>query len=322
MINLPKLASFDFSGKKVILRMDLDLPEGNCKRLEAALPTFDFLKEKVEKITIIGHKGRPEGTDENLSLKNIAPKLSEIFKTDILFEGEGKFILKENLRFDKGEESNDPEFARKISQYGDVYVNEAFAVSHRPHASIVGLPKLLPHFAGLRFEEEIQNLSKVFENPQRPVMAIISGLKKDKLPYIDSFKKFADRVLVAGRLPEFLDDEFSDLKVTVAKLLPDKEDITIHSVEIFEKELESAKTILVSGPMGKFEEEGHRQGTERVLKAIAKLTAFKVAGGGDTENAISMFGLNEKFDWISVGGGAMLEFLANGTLPGIDALLE
>jgi phosphoglycerate kinase len=181
----------------------------------------------------------------------------------------------------------------------------------------------LPHAAGLRFHEEVRNLSMVFENPKRPVVMGISGVKDDKLSYIKDFLKVADKILIGGRLPEYIHDS-SELhknpKVVVANLMADKEDITIHSVEKFEEEIGKAGTIVLSGPMGKFEEEGHRQGTKRVFEAVAFGQAFKVAGGGDTQSAIKMFGLNEKFDWISVGGGAMLTFLAKGTLPGIEAL--
>jgi len=110
--------------------------------------------------------------------------------------------------------------------------------------------------------------------------------------------------------------------ILVAKLIPDKEDITLNSIERFEEEVKDAGTIVVSGPLGRFEDEGHKQGTERVLKAVANSKAFKVAGGGETQKAIFSFGLEKKFDWISVGGGAMLEFLAHGTLPGIEALIN
>ena len=126
-------------------------------------------------------------------------------------------------------------------------------------------------------------------------------------------------VLISGRLPLYLEEDYKNEKVIVANLIQDKEDITLHSIESFEHELAKAKTILVSGPMGRYEEDGHRQGTKRVLEAVANAGAYKVAGGGDTEAAITLLGLEDKFDWISTGGGAMLEFLANRTLPGIIA---
>ncbi len=137
--------------------------------------------------------------------------------------------------------------------------------------------------------------------------------------------KFADKILIGGRLPDYIHDTSplrKDDKVFVTNLLPDKEDITIHSIEKFLPIIEKAGTIVVSGPLGKFEEEGHRQGTKAIFDAVADSKAFKIAGGGDTESAISLLGLKDKFNWISVGGGAMLEFLAKSTLPGIEALLQ
>ena len=163
-------------------------------------------------------------------------------------------------------------------------------------------------------------MSKLRENPERPLITLLSGVKEDKLDYLEPFKQFSDEVLVSGRLPEYLGDEFKDEKVVVAKLMPDKEDITINSIEKFEGEVTKAKTILVAGPIGKYEEEGHRQGTIRVFTSVANSSAYKIAGGGDTEEALTVCGVKEKFDWVSVGGGAMLEFLAKGTLPGLEAL--
>ncbi len=159
-------------------------------------------------------------------------------------------------------------------------------------------------------------------------MILISGCKEDKLCYIEPFEKIADKVLVGGRLPDYLGDEKlisvrsrgeSD-KLIVGNLIMDKEDITLHTIERFIEEVEKAKTIVVSGPLGKFEDEGHRQGTEGVFKAISESGAYKIAGGGDTEKALNLLGLQDRFDWVSVGGGAMLEFLSKRTLPGLEAL--
>lgn len=175
---------------------------------------------------------------------------------------------------------------------------------------------------GIRFQQEIENLSKVISDPKRPVVMTISGIKEDKLSYIEPFCKFTDKLLIGGKLPDLLHQEvYENEKIIVADLIADREDITIHSIEKFENEIINARTIVVSGPLGKFEDEGHRQGTERVLRSVvANKNAFKLAGGGDTERALQTLNLTGGFDWISVGGGAMLEFLANGTLPGIEAL--
>lgn len=306
-MQLPRLEDLSVSGKKVLMRADLD----TNFRLQILIPTFDFLTKNKAKIILIGHKGRPGGkVVADLSLKSLEKELQP-----------WQIQLEENLRFDPGEKANDENFTRQLAEKGDVYINEAFGNSHREHASIVGIPKLLPHAAGFHFQKEVENLTKVFENPQKPVLIIIGGVKKDKLDYLEDFKKFADKILIGGKLPEYL-QETEDNKLLVATLLPDKEDITIRSIEKFEEEIAKAGTIVVSGPMGKFEEEGHRQGTERVFRAIANSPAFKVVGGGETRKAITIFNLEEKFDWLSVGGGAMLDFLSEGTLPGIEALLH
>lgn len=327
MINLPKLSDLDIAAKKVLLRADLDVDfdtKTNCEdiRLKSIIPTLEYLVEKNAEVIIIGHRGRPGGKiDENLSLEPISKIIEKLLKEKIGEEKmkRVKMEMLENLRFNPGEEANDGEFTKHLAGKGDVYVNEAFANSHRKHASIVGLPKILPHAAGLRFAKEVENLSKVLNNPKRPVLFIIGGVKKDKLDHLPLLEKIADKVLVGGRLPAYA--EISN-KFLVANLLPDKEDLTINSMEKFEEEIAKAGTIVLAGPMGKYEDEGHRQGTERVFKAIANSKAFTVAGGGDTEKAIITLSLSKEFDWISVGGGAMLEFLAKGTLPGIQALLE
>ncbi len=319
-MDLPKLTDINVSKKKVLLRLDLDTePDPNDLRIKASEETLDYLKEKGAEIIILAHKGRPNGVQDNsLSLR----PFQKIFDR-------WRARVEENLRFEKGEESNDPEFAKKLVALGDVYVNEAFASSHREHASIVGLPKLLPHAVGFRFEKEVENLSKVFEEPKRSVVFLLGGVKQDKLDYLEGIKKFADKILIGGRLPDFLGDEKlvsvrtrgENEKVIVGNLVMDKEDITLNTIERFEKEIKKAGTIVVSGPLGKYEEEGHRQGTERVLrKVIENKEAFKVAGGGDTERALNSLSLSQYFNWISVGGGAMLEFLINKTLPGIEVL--
>jgi len=318
-MDLPKLTDLDIAGKSVLLRLDLDTnPNPNDLRIKASEETLNFLKEKGSKIIIIAHRGRPEGkVDESLSLKPFQP----------IFDRWGAEV-KENLRFNPGEESNDENFAKEIASWGDVYVNEAFASSHRNHASIAGVPKFLPHAAGFRFAKEVENLSKVFNNPKKPVVFLLSGVKEDKLSYLDGIKKIADKVLIGGRLPDYMGDEKlvsvrtrgENEQVIVGNLVMDKEDITLNTIERFEKEIQKAKMIVVSGPLGKYEDEGHRMGTEKVYKAVTESNAFKVAGGGDTEKAITTLNLSAGFDWISVGGGAMLEFLVNRTLPGIIAL--
>ena len=321
-MNLPKLRDLDVSGKKVLLRLDLDTePDPSDLRVKSSFETLDFLKAKgVSEIIIIAHKGRPNGkVAESLSLKTFQP----------IFDKWGAKV-EENLRFDPGEEANDIEFAKKLAALGDVYVNDAFASSHRNHASIVGLPKLMPHAAGLRFEAEMETLSKEF---QKPVLILISGIKKDKVEMAKKLSGIYDKVLVGGRLPEFFGDQglesvrLQEGRLIIGNLNMDKEDITLHTIEKFKEEIKKAGTIVLAGVLGKYEDEGHIQGTKEIFTAVANSPAYKLAGGGDTENALNSLrssdgtSLSQDFDWVSVGGGAMLEFLVKKTLTGIEALL-
>ena len=326
-MRLPNIQDIDVKNKKVLIRADLDVGsdvEEGEGRLKTLLETLLYVLKKAKKTLVLGHRGRPGGEeDSSLSLEPVSKKLE-----DLLIQEIGKervesldLLVMENLRFSPGEKENDVEFAKQLAGHGEVYVNEAFSASHRNHASIVTLPKLLPHVAGFHFQKEVETLSKVINNPKRPVVVIVSGAKEDKLEYLEGLKKLANKVLVAGRLSEYL-EETEDEKLLIANLVAGKEDITVRSIEEFEKEIKSAKTILLAGPPGKFEEEGHRLGTKRVLTAVSESSAFKVAGGGDTLKAIKLFNLEDKFDWVSAGGGAMLEYLAKGTLPGIEALIH
>lgn len=336
-MDLPKPSDInELKGKRVIVRMDLDVDE-DYTRLEFAEETLDFLVKGMARLMIIGHKGRPEAERlPELSLEPLADVLAGVVGEKVNFIhdvtgyevekrvttlGEGEILLLENLRFEPGEEKNDEVFSKNLAKLGEVYINEAFAVSHRPHASIVGIPKFLPHFAGFRFVKEIENLNKVLISPQKPVVLVIGGIKEDKVEYIKKFTKIADKILVGGRLPVLFGDDNPDPdKVIMAQLIPDKEDITLNTVERFKEEIAKAGTLVVAGVQGKYEDEGHRQGSLEVFNAVANSSAFKIAGGGDAEAAITEFGLNDRFDWISVGGGAMLEFLSKGSLPGIEAL--
>lgn len=329
-MSLPFLSATEVAGKKVIVRADLDLgeglnfPETELLRLKTLVPTLNYLWDRRCEITIIGHRGRPTpeviaDKPPELSLKPVEEKLHEMVPGI-------NFRMLENLRFDSREEKNEESLAKMLAGTGQVYVNEAFATSHRAHCSVSALPKLMKSqgktvVLGLRFEKEIANLSRVLVNPQKPVIFIISGLKQDKVEYAQKLSQIGDRVLMGGRLPEYVAErpEFeSSPRFLVAKLNQDKEDITIHSIENFEAEIGKAGTIVLAGVLGKYEEEGHRLGTERVFKAVANAKAFKVVGGGDSIVAINMLGLADQFNWVSVGGGAMLEYLVNGILPGIE----
>jgi len=337
-MNLQKLTDAEIQDKRVLLRLDLDVDD-DFTRIELAKDTIDILKKNRCRIIVIGHKGRPGGkVDKKYSLERLVPVIEKASALQVDFCEEvigdkaknacddltpDKILLLENLRFYPGEENGDPEFVKALASLGEFYVNEAFANCHREHASIVGLPKVLPHAAGIRLQKEVEVLSGILESPKRPVVAVVSGVKEDKMERIAEISDKVDKILIGGRLPMYYGDENPDSqKIIMARLIPDTLDITIHSIERFKKEIVVAGTIILAGVPGKYEDEGHRQGTKEVFAAIADSNAYKVAGGGDAEAAITLLGLNEKFDWISVGGGSFLQFLAKGTLPGIDTLLK
>ncbi len=342
-MNLPSLDSANLRGKRVFLRCDFDVPinEGQIQddsRLIASISTIEYLLEEGASVVAAGHLGRPEKFDEKLSLFPIAKWFAQEFGTEAKkthIEGlpgwklkENLFIL-ENLRFDPGEEANDSSFAHKLAYGVDLYVNEAFASSHRLHASIVALPRLLPHYAGFHFQKEVKVLSSLIDSPKRPLTVIVGGAKiETKLPLISKMHRFADYVLVGGELAEN-DKELASVahqKLTnkksvllVADLTTDKEDITEHSIQNFAQIIASSATVVWNGPMGEFEKH-FDLGTREIANAIASSNVYSVVGGGDTVSFLSKEGLLSKFSFVSTGGGAMLEFLCGETLPGILAL--
>lgn len=329
---LPKLEDLRVKDKRVLLRLDLDV---NIKdevveddyRLQSSIPTFKYLIEHgAKRIVVLGHRGRPEGkTVDSLSLNPVEEYLKDLLKKEL---GEGKvegvdIFLMENLRFNPREEDNDLEFVKELAREGDVYVNDAFAASHRAHASIVGLPKLLPHAAGLRFVKEVEELCKVLENPKEPVVFIIGGGKMDKAIFVNRLLDNAEWVLVGGvlskRLVSYCREKDGRMCIVAARLTPGGEDITLDSAKNFVEIIKQAGTIVWNGPLGDIDH-GYWEGTEMVANEIANSRAFKIVGGGDTIRALQTLSLLEKMNYVSTGGGAMLEFLAYGTLPGIKAL--
>lgn len=320
-------SKFDFKDKTALIRIDsdVDLVKKNGKwivdedfRLRSVLPTINLLKKKgVKRIVFLGHLGRPDGKKvEELSLEPVANWFSENVE-----RRKSKLVLLENLRFDSGEETNDKKFAERLASFGDVYINDAFGASHREHASIVGIPKLLPSFLGVRFEGEIKALSWLKKNAPRPLVFVLGGSKPGKLSYIDFLSEWADWLLVGGKLPSYsFDGKKEGLKV--GRLKKNGKDINKETIKEFKKIIKKGKTVAWAGPMGVYEEEENRHGTWEIAKAVGDASAFKAAGGGDTHRILSWAKLWNKFDFVSVGGGAMLQFLKNETLPGIKAVKE
>jgi phosphoglycerate kinase len=213
------LSALDATNKTVLLRADLNVPFENgavtdTTRLDRLVPTIKLLQKKGAKIAILAHFGRPKGKTPADSLKPIAAKLGEVLGENVAFIADcigdtakdgianlkaGQIAVLENVRYYAEEEKNDPAFAKQLASLGDVYVNDAFSASHRAHASIEALPHLLPAYAGLLMEDELNALTRSLENPQRPVAAIVGGSKiSTKLSVLDNLVKKVDYLVLGG----------------------------------------------------------------------------------------------------------------------------
>jgi phosphoglycerate kinase len=271
--------------------------------------------------------------------------------------------LMENLRFDPGEEANDPAFVDRLVEGQHLYVNDAFGAAHRAHASIVGPPARLPSAAGRLLAKEVEVLGGLLEKPRRPFVAVLGGAKvSDKLGVIDALLQRVDRLVIGGGMcftflaaqghsvgdslleADRVDDcrhllEESGDKIvlpsdivamgpsdevrTFGTSIPDGWkglDIGPGSAAEFSDEVMGAGTVLWNGPMGMFEDERFAAGTRALAHAVAEASAFTVIGGGDSASAVRKFGVDDQIDWVSTGGGASLEFLEHGDLPGLEAL--
>ena len=311
-------------GTKVFVRCDLDVPIENgvlkeAFRLESSLPTLKYIIEKGGIPVIAGHVGKPDGKEDlKLSTQQLVPYFNENL-------GEGTYEILENLRFDPGEEENNEEFSKELAKTAEIYVNESFATCHRKHASIVGITAFLPSFAGFTLQKEVETLTKVMENPEKPLALIIGGIKlESKMPVIEKFFDKADFIMLSSILSANWSKE-----ITHNMLLADNSDVESKDINEITRQkfiwaIEKSKTILWAGPLGMYEDDQFIQGTKEIAEKISEVTqnkgVYSVVGGGDTVAAINKLGLMDKFSFVSTGGGAMLQFLAEGTLPGIEVL--
>ncbi len=362
----------DITGKRVLVRVDFNLPIENAQvmddfRIKKSLPTIEFLINEGARLILISHHSSVGQT-----LAPVAEALNKFIKAKFVPDivgseaqkaveemEAGEIILLENLRDNKGEKDCDESFAASLAKFGDIYVNEAFPVSHRADASLVLLPKLLPAYAGFQLEEEVKNLSIAFKDPEHPFLFILGGAKfSTKLPLIERYLELADDVFIGGAMSndvlkakgyevgkslvdesgydikKFLENEKlitpEDVVIQIGDKLINKGvgevqadevilDIGDETIKKLEPYIKNAKLILWNGPVGKYEVGGEK-GTKHLLKLVAESKAKSIIGGGDTVALISAMNLEKDFFFISTGGGATLEFLANGTLPGIKAL--
>jgi phosphoglycerate kinase len=393
-MTLPTLEDLPpLEGRRVLVRADFNVPirDGEIAddmRIRAALPTLEWLRGQGAAVVACTHLGRPKGTpDPRYSVEPVRRRLGQL-APDV--------ELLDNLRFDPGEEANDPAFVAKLIDGFDAYVNDAFGASHRAHASIVGPPQFLPSAAGRLLAREVEVLLGLRTNPRRPFVAVLGGSKvRDKLTVIEALLDVADSLLIGGAMcftflaaqgnpigaslfeDDMVDtcrrllDEHGDLRASesaspgperpaaegsktgkhvlvlpsdITALGPGGElmnpgaggevrqagtrlpegwtgvDIGPGTAANFGDRIADARTVFWNGPMGVFEDPRFEAGTRAVAQAIADAAGFTVVGGGDSAAALAQFGLDDAVDHLSTGGGASLELLEQGDLPGLAAL--
>lgn len=304
----------DIQNKRVLLRADFDVPVGpdgvirETFRILRQKPMLDWLREHGAQVTVISHISAVS------SFEPLKEQIAALL---------GPLTLRENLRADAGEESNDPAFAATLVADHDLYINNAFAVCHREHASVSAITKLLPSYAGLLVGEEVTHLAAALTAPPEGKVVYIGGAKvSTKMPVIEHFLDKAEAIAVGGVIANEL--TASDARVHVATdFITDGGvalDIGPQSAAAFAELARTARMIIWNGPMGRFEDPRYMEGTKILAQAIAESAAEKIIGGGDTIAAVDQLGLLDRMGFVSTGGGAMLAFLAGQHLPGLQAL--
>lgn len=382
---------YPIQNKQVLLKVDFnvalnpDYTISDDAKIKQTLPTLKLLLGNKNRLIITSHLGRPQNHDEKFSLAKIIEKLKKYFPeykinlvadftqdaSQIKNQAQNEILVLENIRFHKEEKENDEEFGKLLASLAEVFVNDAFAVSHRAHASVVGPTKYIPSYAGLLLKKEVQALGQAIKTPKRPLVYIMGGVKiSTKINLIEKLIKIADTIIIGGALANnflaaqgrevgksfFESDQVAKAKelIELAKSkgkeivlpqdmivgdmanakIPGKEkniqeiskednilDIGQKTQKNFSQIIKKAKTIIWNGPVGFFENPQYKAGTDSVYEAIVENNqAISLLGGGDTLAALSNQNELKKIAHISTGGGAMLEFIENGSLPGIDAL--
>jgi phosphoglycerate kinase len=330
----------------VLVRSDLNVPleDGRVAddtRIRAALPTLEWLLEHdAAAVTVCSHLGRPKGPDPAFSIEPVRRAVSDALDDE-------RVTVLENTRFNPGETKNDPKFARELADDNDVFVEDAFGSVHRAHASTVGVAELLPAYAGLLLERELEELGKLLGDVEQPFVLISGGAKvEDKLGVLRNLGGKADAVLVGGKMAEELRveiplpfevvlpsdvvaasefDEDAEAKVVPYDEVPDGWlglDIGPETRTTFAQYVLQAGTIFWNGPMGVFEWPRFAEGTKAVAEAVASSDAFSVVGGADSARALQELGLADDVSWLSTGGGAALELLEGKELPGVAVIPE
>jgi len=336
----------DVAGKAVLVRADLNVPlddgaVADDTRIRAALPTLELLLERgAEEIRVCSHLGRPQGDDPAFRIEPVRERLRSLLPDE-------RIEVLENTRFHPGETENDLQFARELAEGCDLYVNDAFGSAHRAHASTEAVAHLLPAYAGLLLERELEMLGRLLQEVERPYVAVVGGLKvEDKLGVLENLAEYVDTMLIGGKMAEQLRienpleapvrlpvdvvvaaelAEHAESKVVAWNAVPDGWlglDIGPETRDQFAEKIRKARTVFWNGPMGVFEWERFAAGTKAVAQALAECEGFTVVGGGDSVRAVNELGLADRVTWVSTGGGASLELLEGKELPGVAAIPE
>lgn len=374
-MNYPTLKELkNLKGARVIVRVDFNVPldaKGKIEdtfRIDSALPTLEYLRNKGARVILVSHIGKDGATSLKVVHAYLNKKFPLAFSKDVVgSEVEkqvyamkaGDAILLENVRKEVGEMGNSKIFALELAKLGEAYVNEAFSVAHRAHASLVLIPKLLPSYMGFQCEKEVKELSKVHDNVKHPFLFILGGAKfETKIPLIKTFLKTADTVFVGGALANnflklegynvgksLIDEDVKGLE-KIAKnkklLLPvdlivengkTKKEIGLDevkhgdiivdmgkaSVALLETYIKKAKMIVWNGPLGKG---ANTKATSAILHLLAQSKATRIIGGGDTAEIIDELKLKDKVGFVSTGGGAAIDFLIDEKLPALEAIAK
>ncbi|MDO8676827.1 MAG: phosphoglycerate kinase [Candidatus Azambacteria bacterium] len=338
MRSIIELTEKELSGKKILLRVDFNVPFVDGKildnyRIKAHKETIDYLISHGAIITLLSHIIAVD------SFEPLLPQIQEILGTK-------NFSLFENVRKYNGEEINDEGVAKELAKSFNIYINDAFSVSHRNHSSVVAITKFLPSYAGFLLIKEIENLKKVLELPKEGKTLIIGGAKiSTKFPVIKNFIDKAENILIGGAIANiFFKASGIDIKKSLTndsflgyakEILKEKNlvipgdyvisgdmilDIGEKTTDKFVEIIGKSKIVIWNGPLGKTEISEFSLSSEKVVRAIISSGSFSIVGGGDTIAFIEKMGLINKFGYVSTGGGAMLEFLAGKKLPGLTAL--
>lgn len=330
---------------------------GEAFRIKKQKETLDYLVEKGAKVVMVAHISAVNSFADLIPQLHILLGyeigfIKSIADIPVYLNNYAVPVLLDNIRnpaiAGESEEKNDPGFAKQLAAGFDIYVNNDFAVCHRNHASVSAISKFLPGYAGFLIEDEIGQLNKVIETPKEGKIFIIGGGKAStKLPIIKDLINRSEAILLGGVVANdvlkekgqdmgssVIDDNYHNLSVGLdlndSRLVVPK-DFTVFDNKILDigdgtmrqyiDIINKAKMIIWNGPLGLFENSVFAKGTNEIANAIAESTAFKVVGGGDTVSAIDKLGILNKFDFVSTGGGAMLEYLAGQSLPGLAALM-